>query len=83
MCAYEYISELLKPEVYIPIIGSLGMWKHKKRRIFSNLVVDDFGAKYFDKQQGVYCMCTVQNYKTTVEWDGTNFIGVTLNYHYD
>ena len=48
--AYTQVSSLLKKAGYQPIVGSLGMWKHSTRKTLFCLCVDDFGIKYYDKE---------------------------------
>ena len=43
--AYRQVSTLLKKAGYIPIIGSMGMWKHINRKTIFYLCVDDFRIK--------------------------------------
>ena len=44
--AYNTVSNLLVNAEYKPILGSLGLWRYKKRNIMFCLYVDDFGVKY-------------------------------------
>ena len=84
LLAYQQLTTLLKAGGYSPIIGSLGMWKHKTRRILFNLCVDDFGVKYFDKQDVNHLISTIQpKYKVTTDWTGANFLGFSLDWQYD
>ena len=39
---YEFLSLLLEDADYVPIIGTLGLWKHSIRKITFCLCVDDF-----------------------------------------
>ena len=48
--AYESVYNLLTTAGYTPILGSLGLWKHKTNSITFCLCVDDFGVKYSDKK---------------------------------
>ena len=77
-------SEILKANGCIPIIGSLGMWKHTSRPILFNLCVDDFGVKYFRTEDVHHLIQTVEKrYKTTTDWKGENFLGFTLHWNYN
>ena len=46
LLAYKTVSNLLTTAEYEPILGSLGLWKHKTRKIIFCLCVDNFGIKY-------------------------------------
>ena len=46
---YNEVSTLLKKAGYQTIMDSLGMWKYHTRRKLLCLGVDDFGIKYYDK----------------------------------
>ncbi len=48
--AYETVYNLLTPSGYTPVLGSLGLWKHKTNSITFCLCVDDFSVKYSDKK---------------------------------
>ena len=48
--AYYQLSSRLTNDGYQPIIGSLGIWKHNTRKTLFYLCVDDFGAKYYSKE---------------------------------
>ena len=47
--AYENFKKSLKPHGYAPVIGTVGLWKHKSRSTNFFLSVDDFGIKYYSK----------------------------------
>ena len=46
--------------------------------------VDDFGIKYFHKDDVHHLISVLQrNYQLSTDWRGKNFCGLTLNWHYD
>ena len=58
-----------------------GFWKHKWQSIQFTLVVDDFGVKYMGKEHALHLKQTLEeNYKVTTEWDGTRYIGITIDW---
>ena len=68
LLAYENLSSLLKHRGYVPIVSSLGMWKHESRNILFNLCVDDFGVKYFNTDDVAHLLDTVkQKYEVKVD----------------
>ena len=47
------------------------------------LVVDNFGVKYVEEKHALHLKQTLgENYKVTTEWDGTRYIGITLDWDY-
>ena len=60
-----------------------GIWKHNWRPIQFTLVVDDFGVKYVGEKHALHLKQTLEeNYKITTEWDGTRYIGITIDWDY-
>jgi len=47
--AYNKLLQHLTPRGYYPIPGTSGLWRHKTRKTIFCLCVDDFGIKYFSK----------------------------------
>ena len=61
-----------------------GLWKHKWQPIQFTLVVDDFGVKYVGKEHALHLKATLEdNYGVTTEWDGKQYIGITLDWDYE
>ena len=57
------------------------LWKHNWRPIQFTLVVDDFGVKYVGEKHALHLKQTLEeNHKVTIEWDGTKYIGITLDW---
>ena len=82
--AYENLSTLLKKAGYTPIIGSLGIWTHKTRKTIFCLCVDDFGVKYYKKEDLIHLKNAIESvYTCKVDWEGKNFLGFTLDWNYD
>ena len=81
---YEYLSNLLREANYVPIIGTLGLWKHKTRPTVFCLCVDDLGVKYFspDDLQHLHKAISKQ-YTCKIDIKGNNFLCFTLDWNYD
>ena len=61
-----------------------GMWRHRTRPTTFTLCVDDFGVKYFSKDDAHHLLTAVQaNYDTTVDWSGKLYCGLDLDWDYD
>ena len=82
--AYNNLSKLLEAAGYQPIINSLGMWKHASRKTLFCLCVDDFGVKYYSKDDMTHLLQAIgKQYTCKVDWTGKNFLGLKLNWNYD
>jgi hypothetical protein len=47
------------------------------------LVVDDFGVKYINKADVEHLMSVLkQDYKVETDWEGTRYLGLTLDWDY-
>ena len=56
---------------------------HDTRPTIFCLCVDDFGIKYFSKEDANHLFQALgQHYKYTVDWKGTHFCGYHLDWHY-
>ena len=61
-----------------------GLWKHEWRPIQFTLVVDDFGVKYVGKDNALHLKTTLEdNCGVTTEWEGKQYIGITLDWDYE
>lgn len=81
--AYNLIKERLEPAGYYPIKESNGLWKHKTKKTMFALCVDDFGVKYFNKEDAQHLIDTLDaHYDLTVDWTGHNYCGLTLDWNY-
>ena len=83
MLAYQLIKKCLKPAGYYPIRESNGLWKHKTRPTIFALCVDDFGVKYFSRNDAEHLLNALrEHYEISVDWKGTNYCGLTLDWNY-
>ena len=57
--AYKQLSQRLIEAGYYRIEGSTGMWKHITRKTVFCLCVDDFGVKYFRKNDAERLLNTI------------------------
>lgn len=81
--AYTQVSTLLKKAGYQAIVGSLGMWKHITRKFFFCLCVDDFGIKYYDKDDILHLENALKlQYTANIDWEGNNFLDFKLEWNY-
>ena len=60
-----------------------GLWKHMWRPVTFTLVVDDFGIKFVgDKHVNHLKKTPEKHYKITVDWKGSKYVGISLNWDY-
>ena len=82
--AYDYICQNLEPAGYHPVPGTVGLWKHTTRPIAFCLCVDDFGIKYFTKDDVNHLLEQIGTiYKYTTNWEGKDFCGLHFDWNYD
>ena len=82
--AYDHLVNLLEPYGYYPEPHCVGMWSHKTRPTKFCLCVDDFGVKYFSKDDAEHLLNALcDHYKISVDWEGRNYCGLTIDWHYD
>ena len=82
--AYDNLKKNMKQYGYCPVLGTTGMWEHETRRTKFCVCVDDFGIKYFSKEEAQHLLdCLGKHYKYTTDWKGKNYCGLTMDWHYD
>ena len=80
--AYQHIKNTLQPHGYYPVIGTVGLWKHKTRPISFCLCVDDFGIKYFDKKDVEHLLSKIGTiYDYTTDWTGQHYERINKKYY--
>ena len=81
--AQELPEERLLKAGYHQSKVTSGYWKHDWRPISFTLVVDDFGVKYINKTDVNHLIQTLkQDYEIEEDWEGTRYLGVTLDWDY-
>ena len=66
--AYDNLKRCLKYFGYAPVTGTVGVWKHDTRRTKFCLCVDDFGIKYYSKEDAQHLLNAIgQNYRYTTD----------------
>jgi hypothetical protein len=81
--AYKLLVKNLAHHGYAPCVHTPGLWKHRTRPVLFSLVVDDFGVKYVGKQHLQHLIASIQKYyELTVDWEGTRYCGITLEWDY-
>ena len=82
--AYKQLVSHLKPFGYSPVPHSLSLWTHVTRKTKFCLCVDDFGVKYYTKEDAHHLINALkQGYPTSVDWEGKNYCGYTFDWNYE
>ena len=83
LLANKLLRKRLAPEGFYEVAHTPGLWKHISRPIQFSLVVDDFGVKYVKKQHTDFLLQVLHTYyKTTIDWTGGLYCGITLKWNY-
>jgi hypothetical protein len=81
--AQELLEERLSVAGYRQSKLTPGFWTHDWRPISFTLVVDDFGVKYINKDDVTHLLDILQkDYDVDTDWDGTRYLGLTLDWDY-
>jgi hypothetical protein len=82
--AYQQLVTFLTPAGYMPVPNTTGMWKHRTRKTVFCICVDDFGIKYFNKDDIDHLLGTLEkHYTVTTDWTGRNYCGLTIDWEYN
>ena len=82
--AYNELKKNLKKFGYHPITGTVGLWEHETKPTKFCVCVDNFGVKYFNKDDANHLIDSLQNhYKCTTDWEGKNYCGLTFDWQYE
>ena len=83
--ANKQLREKLQPHGYYEVAHTPGLWRHVTRPVQFSLVVDDFGVKYEGKENAEHLINAIKSegYKLSIDWGGTKYCGITLNWDYD
>ena len=81
--AYNQLVKFLAPHGYKPIPHTTGLWYHETCPTKFCLCVDDFGIKYYSKDDADHLIQTLRKYyKLSIDHKGENYCGLTLDWDY-
>jgi hypothetical protein len=81
--AFNQLVAKLAPAGYAPTPYTPGLWRHNTKRTTFVLCVDDFGVKYFSKDDAQHLINAIKaHYELTVDWTGSLYCGLTLDWNY-
>ena len=84
LLAQAQLVERLNKAGYTQSDTTPGFWKHRWRPISFTLVVDDFGVKYVGKEHAEHLIQVLnEHYTIDTDWEGTRYIGLTLDWDYN
>ena len=82
--ANKLLRKRLAPHGYYEVAHTPGLWRHVTRPIEFSLVVDDFGVKYVGKKHADHLLKVLHKYyKTSIDWKGSLYCGISLNWNYN
>lgn len=82
--AQELLEKRLKEFGYTQSKIIHGLWTHATRPTTFTLVVDDFGVKYTNIGDANHLINALEKfYEITIDWTGSKYIGLTLNWDYE
>jgi hypothetical protein len=83
LLANHLLQKRLRPFGYYPVRHIPGLWLHNTKPTALSLVVDDFAFKYVTKSDANHlCDALLQHYEITMDWEGTVYSGITLDWDY-
>ena len=69
---------------YSPVARTPSLWKHAIKDIFFSLVVNNFGVKHIGKDTADHLIQALKKlYTISIEWTGSLYCGLTINWDYD
>jgi hypothetical protein len=82
--AQQRLVAHLATEGYHQAANTPALFRHVTNGNTFTLIVDDFGVKYFDDTAAEHLLAALRKlYEITVDWTGSLYIGITLDWDYD
>ena len=79
LIAFTTLVTNLAPFGYLTMQFTPGLWRYVSRPTTFTLCVDDFGVKYFTKEDAQHLIQAIQSYyDTTIDWSGSLYCGDIL-----
>jgi len=73
----------LTPAGFVEACHTPGLFVHTSKPIMFALIVDDFGIQHVGKPAADFLISTLnQDYTITIDWTGTKFCGLHLEWDY-
>ena len=69
---------------YSPVAQTPSIWKHSTKYICFSLVIDNFGVKHVGKDTAEHLIQALKKlYTISIDWTGSLYCGLTINWDYD
>ena len=69
---------------YSPVTQTPSLWKHSTKDICFSLVVENFGVRYVCKDTEDHLIQALNKlYTISIDWNGSLYYGLTINWDYD
>ena len=83
--ANKQLRTRLAKHGYFEVNHTPGLWRHVTRPVQFSLVVDDFGVKYVGEENAQHLINAIQTegYKLSIDWSGTKYCGITLQWDWE
>eukprot|EP00804_Cyclotella_cryptica_P022892 CCRYP_005102-RB/>CCRYP_005102-RB protein AED:0.43 eAED:0.43 QI:0/-1/0/1/-1/0/1/0/176 len=82
--ANKLLKKRLASDGYFELPRTPGLFKHSSRPVQFSLVVDDFGIKYIGQQHLEHLIASIkQHYDVTVDYTGSLYCGITIDWQYN
>ena len=82
--AHQQLSRHLQKHGYYHIPGTAGLWRHHERKTKIVLCIDDFGVKFYSQLDLDHFLDALkERYEIHLDLQGSNYIGLHLDWDYD
>ena len=73
----------MDPHGYYTVPFKTVLWSHKTRKTIFFICVDDFGVKYFTKDDTNHLLDSLKkHYAISTDWEGRNYLGFKIDWNY-
>ena len=84
LLTYNHLKNNLAPHGHALVVGTVGLWKHKTRPTKFCLCSDNFGIKYYNKDDVDHLLKELdQHYNYTTNWEGHHYCGLIFDWDYE
>ena len=81
--AYNLLISHMEPHGYYTVTFTTRLWSHNTRRAKHFSCVDDFGVKYFTKDDTNHLLDSLKkHYAISTDWEGRNYLGFKIDWNY-
>ena len=82
LLACDHLKASLEPHGCKPIPGTIGMWNHESRPTIFCSCVDDFGVKYWSKEDADHlCNAIGATHEHAVDREGQHYCGLKIDWN--